>query len=137
MILSTVEPAVPLGSAGLQKTSGVPFGLRGATSLGSGLRSGVVLIDAAGRAAEDLQKVRTALAEAEREAARAEASREFADQVRARNAASAEDSGASDEAGASDPAQRDENALQAVAAAQIAAVRGEPAGRGSFVNFAV
>ena len=137
MILSKIEPVIPLGPAGLQKSAGVPVGARGATSLGSGLRSGVVLIAAAGQAVEDLQKVRTALAEAEREAARAEASREFADQVRARNAASVEDSAASDESGASDPAQRDENALQAVAAAQIAAVRGEPAGRGSFVNFAV
>lgn len=138
MILSTFEPAVPLGAAGLGKAPGVPLGLRGSTSMSSGLRSGVALIDAAGQSLEDLHDVRKALAEAEREAARTEARRQFADEVRARTAPTAPES----DAGVSAPAERpsapsDGGSQQAVAAAQIAAIRGEPAGRGSFVNLAV
>lgn len=133
MIQSSFESLAPVGASARSLAAGLPFGARGAMALGSGLRSGAVLIDVAGQATANLDEVRKALAEAQREEVRAEARRAFTDEVRART----EPDGADPAGAVAEGGLGEGDALKAVAAAQIAAVTGETAGRGSFVNLAV
>lgn len=133
MIQSTFESLTPVGAAARASAGGLPFGARGATALGSGLRSGLVLVDAAGKATAELHEVRKALSEAQRDEVRAEAKRKFADEVRARTEPEAEETSGTE----SDSGLGEGNPLQAVTAAQFAAIIDGTAGRGSFVNLAV
>ena len=134
MILSTFVPSAPLGSEGRIKTGGVPFGARGSMSVGSGLRSGVTLVEAADRAAAELNEVRQALAEANREDARSESRRQFADAMQARTAPDQTlptiDVEPADRSRATD-------AVHSVLAAHVGPVAGQAGDRGSFVNVAV
>lgn len=136
MIQSTFASVPPVGASASSRAEGLPFGARGSTALGSGLRSGVVLVDAVGRATQELDEVRKALAETQREEIRAEARRQFADEVRARSNPELEQTD-SDPADRPDRASGEDTALQAVVAAQLAAVTGDTVARGSFVNLAV
>ena len=119
-----------------QTATAVPLGARGATALGSGLRSGTTLVDVADRAAAELQAVREAAAEAAREAARAEQRVEAAerDRIRAEAAVRGED----DEDGDRPRAVfSDEETARSIDAAQAAAAQGERAPRGAFFDLAV
>ena len=133
MIQSTFESLTPSGTSARSLPGGLPFGARGAMALGSGLRSGVVLVDVAGQAAADLNEVRKALAEAQREEVREEARRQFADEVRARTDPEAVEASAT----GSEKGRGEGDALQAVASAQIAAISSDTFERGSLVNLAV
>jgi len=133
MIQSIFASLTPVGAATPQRAEGLPFGARGSIALGSGLRSGVALVDVAGRATEELHEVRKALSEARREEIRTEARRQFADEVRARSEPEPEQAAG----GTSDGGAVEDEASQAIVAAQIAAVTGDTTGRGSFVNLAV
>lgn len=133
MIQSTFASYTPVGTPVSQRAEGIPVGARGSIALGSGLRSGMVLVDVAGQATAELHEVRKALAEADREAVRSEARRQFSEEVRARTDPDPEEAA---DVG-TDGAQGQGEALQAGVAAQLAAAGGETAGRGSFVNLAV
>lgn len=124
-----------------QAAAAVPFGARGATALGSGLRSGTTLVDGADRAFAELQELREAAAEAAREAARAEqrAATAERDQVRAETAVRGEDADSADRPRATLNGAEfsDEEAERSINAAREAAAQGEPVPRGAFFDLAV
>ena len=134
MILPTFVPSAPIGLEGRIKTGGVPFGARGSMSVGSGLRSGVTLLEGVDRAAAELNEVRQALAEAKREAARGEARRLFSDAVQAR--ISGDETLPTIEVKAADGANGSD-AVHSVLAAHVGSAPSQAADRGSVVNVAV
>jgi hypothetical protein len=117
-----------------QQSQDILIGLRESISLGSGLRTGVVLVDSAGRVAAELEEARAAAAEAAREAARTET--ELADAERA-NARVDEQTGDQPQANGARLQAGAENADRSINAAQAAGESGETAERGSFVDLAV
>ncbi|MDF1790357.1 MAG: hypothetical protein P1U88_00530 [Thalassobaculaceae bacterium] len=117
-----------------QGAGGVPFGARGSISLGSGLRSGAVLLDAVDRVANELKEARAAAAEAAREAARAEARLQSLEQGSTRSDGETQDQAA---VNTSRYGLNDDDAERSINAAQAAGASGESAGPGSFINLAV
>lgn len=112
----------------------LPFGLRSSIALGSGLRSGVVLLDAADQAIAELKVARETAAEAARDAARAEAKLKEAETRNPRAAGETEER-APINTGRYGLSEGD--AERSINAAQAAGQSGERAGRGTFVNLAV
>lgn len=115
-----------------QGAGGPPLGLRGSIALGSGLRSGVVLVEVAGKAAAELQQAREAAAEAAREAARANAELSQAEEENTRAEREPEAQINTSQFGLSEG-----DAERVINAAQAAGESGEQAERGAFVDFAV
>ena len=115
----------------------VPLGLRGAISLGSGLRAGLVLAENVDRIAAELNDARAAAAEATREAQRAEAELQTAqtEEDRANTAEAGRLAGAP--INASEFALDEEAAANLIAQAQRAGEEGAEAARGTFVDVAV
>ena len=117
-----------------QGAAELPLGLRGSIALGSGLRSGVVLLDAADQATAELRAARETAAEAARDAARAEARVKEAEERNPRATGETQER-APINTGRFGLSEGD--AERSINAAQAAGESGERAGRGAFVNLAV
>ncbi len=142
MAIAAPVTAQPLSSLSTRPAEAgpVPLGVRGAISLGSGLRAGVVLAENVERIAAELGEARTAAADAAREAARAEAELErleAEDQRLAADQVAADFQQPGSSANASEFRVDDEEAARQIAEAQEAGENGAATQRGTFVDFAV
>lgn len=128
--------ATPGGAA--QGTGDVPVGLRGSVSLGSGLRTGVTVVERAIQTSAELQEARERAREAlqeQRELERRSAETERAanrqdSQTEARPAETAPPTTAS-------APQDDDTGSETIVAAVAAGEAGQEAPRGAFVDFSV
>lgn len=141
----------PGSGAAAQNPAGVPLGLRGAVSLGSGLRTGVTVVDHAIRFSSELGEARERAREAQQEAARLEAELAEAEAAARRDElrSEAEDGASSSTASslsasslsASSPSASsgspEESTRQTIVAAVAAGQSGEEPPRGAFVDFSV
>lgn len=116
-----------------QSAADVPFGLRGASSLGSGLRTGVTVVERAIETSQQLGEARQQARDARAEQARLE-----------REAAEAEEAARREElkagAGAAeDPASTsgEQASPQTIEAAVAAGEAGESVPRGAFVDLSI
>lgn len=119
-----------------QSAAGVPLGARGSTAIGSGLRSGAVLVDAVDRVASELQLEREAAAEAARDAALAEQRAQDAENRLARAEGRVEDEDRAP-VNTSRFGVSDDDTERSINAARVAASQGERTPRGAFVNLSV
>jgi hypothetical protein len=136
MAIGSSLPAQSLSSLAGARSGGdaVPLGIRGSIALGSGLRSGVVLLETANKAAAELEAAREAAAEAARDAARAEADLRVAEEESAR----AEGEGSSQApVNTSQFGLSEGDAERSINAARSAGESGERTERGAFVDLAV
>lgn len=142
MAIGSSLPTASLSNLGTQRSAAdaLPLGARGSISLGSGLRSGLVLVDSANRAVADLQEARGAAAEAAREAARANAelarTERETERADALQAANGSDTAAATTTAAS-PTPSADDTNRSIGAAQVAGQSGETSSRGAFVDLAV
>lgn len=120
-----------------QAAAAVPLGTRGATAIGSGLRSGAILVESVDRVAAELQTAREAAAVAARDAALAEQRAQEAES-RAARAEGAEDTGPERApVNTSRFGLSEGDTERSINAAREAAFQGERTPRGAFVNLSV
>lgn len=128
------------GQGGANQASGnsIPVGLRGAVSLGSGLRTGVTVVERAIQTSAELQDARERAREALQE--QLELERKAAEAEQAVRRQQAQSPGPSDDTSATTTAaapQDDTAGTQTIDAAVAAGQAGRDAPRGAFVDFSV
>ncbi len=138
--VSSLSPPVyggfPGTGAASQNPTGIPLGLRGAVSLGSGLRTGVTVVEHAIRVSTQLGEARDRAREAQLEAAQHEAEAADADEA-ARREELRSQAAADAEYPIAPTAPDDESTRQTIVAAVAAGQSGQEPPRGAFVDFSV
>lgn len=120
------------GRAG-QDPAGLPFGLRGSVSLGSGLRTGVTVVERAIQTSAELSDARSRARDALAEQARLEREAAQAGDAARREELQAESSGQAAEGQAAEG----EADRQTIEAAVAAGESGEATPRGAFVDLSI
>lgn len=121
-----------------QDAGGVPVGLRGAVSLGSGLRTGVTVVERAIQTSAELQEARERAREALLEQLALERQAAEAERAVSREQAEAEAAPAEPAPQTTASAPRDEaTGADTIVAAVAAGEAGQDAPRGAFVDFSV
>lgn len=132
----SVYGGVPGTGAASQNPAGVPLGLRGSVSLGSGLRTGVTVVEHAIRLSTQLGEARERAREALEEQAQREAEVAESDEAARRDELRSQAADDADSPTAS-TAPDDESTRQTIVAAVAAGQSGQEPPRGAFVDFSV